>query len=108
MANQSKPLHRIRLVYRRSSLLLKCVVLTTIVLSTAALITLRAAILEVEARTEVLRAQAAELELSNQELQERIDELGTIQSIIRIAGEKLGLVDPNTTIFRPADSTNPD
>lgn len=108
MAKQSNPLNRIRLVYRRSSLLLKCVVLATIVLSTAALITLRASILEVEARTELLRAQAAELEWSNQELQERIAELGTIQSVIRIAGEKLGLVTPDTTFFHPVDTTNPD
>jgi cell division protein FtsL len=107
MANKRNPLHRIRLVYRRSSLLLKCVVLVTILLSTAALITLRISILEVEARTEALRTQAAELELSNEELQERIAELGTIQSVIRIAGEKLGLVTPDTSFFRPADSTNP-
>lgn len=108
MAKKRNPLHRIRLVYRRSSILLKCVVLATIVLSTAALITLRASILEIETRTELLRSQAAELELSNQELQERIAELGTIQSVIRIAGEKLGLVSPDTTFFRPSDnSTNP-
>jgi len=108
MPQQNKSHPRIRLVFKRSSPLLKCVVLATIVLSTAALITLRASILEVKARTEALRAQAAELELSNQQLQERIDELGTIQSIIHIAGEKLGLVDPDTTFFRPADNTIPD
>lgn len=108
MDKSKNPFSRIRLVYRRSSTLLKCVVLATIVLSTAAIITLNASIREVQARTEVLRAQAAELEWSNEQLQAQINELGSVKSIIRIAGEKLGLVDPDTTFFYPADDTNSD
>ena len=104
MATKNNPFRRIRLVYRRSSPLLKCVVLVTIVLSTAALLTLRASILEVKSRTEFLRQQAAELSWSNQKLQQEIAELGTVQSIIRIAGEKLGLVDPDTTFYTPGST----
>lgn len=108
MDKSKNPFSRIRLVYRRSSPLLKCVVLATIVLSTAALITLNISIREVQARTEALRARAAELEWSNEQLQEYIDELGTVKSIIRIAGEKLGLVDPDTTFFYPSQGGNAD
>ena len=101
MANSKNPFSRIRLVYRRSSTLLKCVVLATIVLSTAALIMLNVSINEVERRMELLRQQAAQLEWSNEELQAQIDELGTVKSVIRIAGEKLGLVEPDTRFFVP-------
>lgn len=97
------PFRRIRLVYRRSSTLLKCVVLVTILLSTAALITIRAAILQSQAQAEALRATAASLEQENQQLEKSIAELGTIQSIKSIATTQLGLVDPNTEFFTPAD-----
>ncbi len=108
MDKSKNPFSRIRLVYRRSSPLLKCVVLATIVVCTATIITLNAAIREVQARTETLRTMAAELEWSNAQLQEHINELGTVKSIIRIAGEKLGLVPPDTRFFIPEDNINSD
>lgn len=97
------PLRRIRLVYRRSSTLLKCVVLAAILLSTAALITIRTSILQTQARTEELRAQAAILEQENSRLTKSIAELGTIESIKSIATAQLGLVDPGTEFFTPVD-----
>ena len=90
MANRINPFSRIRLVYRRSSPLLKCVVLAAIVLSTAALLTLHFSIRQTRQRTETLRTEAAILEQENQELTEDIALVGTIQSIKRIAMEKLG------------------
>ena len=108
MASQNKPFSRVRLVFRRSSTLLKCVVLATIVLSTAALLTLRASVLEARAEAEALRAQAAALEQENEQLRQQIDQLGTVQSVIDIAGDELGLVDPNTSFFSPTESTIPD
>lgn len=107
MAGRNNLLSRIRLVYRRSSLLLKCVVLAMIVLSVAALSALGAAIHNTRAQTEALRAQAAYLEQENQRMQASIAELGTVQSVKRIAAEKLGLVDPDTIIFNPVESTEP-
>ncbi len=97
------PLSRIRLVYRRSSPLLKGVVLAAIVLSTAALITMGAAIRNTREKTEDARRQAARLEELNQELQDRINDLGSVQSVEQIAREELGLVDPDTVIFEPVD-----
>lgn len=101
MEKKGKAKGRIRLVFRRSQPLTKIVVLCAVVLSMAALLTLGAAILENRARTEVLRAQAAGLEQENSRLVQYIAELGTVQGIIRIAQEELGLVEPDTIIIKP-------
>jgi len=103
MANRKNPFSRIRLVYRRSSPLLKCVVLAAIVLATAALLTIHFSIRQTRQETDELRAQAARLEQENQELKEQIALTGTIQSIKRIAVEELDLVDPDTEFFYPVD-----
>lgn len=101
MTAKRNPLSRIRLVYRRSSTLLKCVVLTAIVLSTVCLMALRGAILEIQEQTEDLRIQAAELEQRNKRLEQYIAGIGTVEGIKKIAFDKLGLVDPDTVIFLP-------
>lgn len=103
MTNRNNPFRRIRLVYRRSSPLLKCVVLAAIVLSTAALLTLHFTIRQTRQHTESLRTEAALLEQENRELTENIAQVGTIQSIKRIAMEELGLVDPDAEFFQPVD-----
>ena len=48
-----------------------------------------------------LRQQAAALEADNAELSDNIASLGSIESVIRIAGEILGLIDPDSVIFAP-------
>lgn len=101
MANRTNPLSRIRLVYRRSGKVTKAIVLAAVVLSTATLLSLSAAIRECRTAAEDLRAQAAALEQDNSRLQENIDALGTIQSVMQIARDELGLVDPDTVIFEP-------
>lgn len=103
MASSKNPFSRIRLVYRRSSTLLKCVVLTAIILSTVAILTLRHSIRDARAQADDLRSQAAALEQENDRLDSYIAELGTVQSIKRIASEELGLVDPDTIFFTPAE-----
>lgn len=95
------PFRKIRLVYRRSSLLVKCVVLTAILLSMVALITLRMTVVEAQARTEELRQQAAVLEQENEQLEQNIAILDTVEGIRHIATELLGLVDPNTLFLQP-------
>lgn len=102
-----KLLSRIRLKYRRSSLLLKCVVLATIVLSGAALLALRLRLTGVRGEAEALRQQAVELERENRQLEQRIAELGTVKSLRQIAGEELGLVDPDSQFFTAQEVTNP-
>ncbi len=101
MAKKTGFFSRFRLVYRRSSPLLKCAVLATIVLSTVALIALRVGIMQYERETDALRQEAAQLERENSRLENEIAQLGTVQSVKRIAMEELGLVDPNDSFFDP-------
>ena len=103
MAARTKPLSRIRLVYRRTPTAVKCAVLAALVLSTLALLTLRHQILDTRAQTEEKRTEAAILELENARLEQSIAELGTVQSVTDLAGKLLGLVDPDTVIFLPAE-----
>ena len=104
MSNRLNPFRRIRLVYRRSSLLLKCVVLVAIILSTAALLTIRYSIRSSQQELEQLRNQAARLEQENQQLDQQTSELGTVDSIKQIAQEELDLVDPDAIIFHTVDN----
>lgn len=101
MAENRNPFTAVKLVYRRSRTLTKIVVLVAVVLSMAALLTLHSAIRTTEDSAEDLRFQAAQLEQENSRLEQYINELGTVQGIIRIAQEKLGLIDPDSVIIQP-------
>ena len=103
MARITNLFGRIRLKYRRSSTLLKCVVLAAILLSTVALVAIRISILEARAQAEQLRGQAADLEQENAQLEVNIAQLGTVQSVKRIASEELCLVDPDSIFFTPVE-----
>lgn len=92
-------LSRFRLVYRKSPLVLKCAVLVSIVLSIVALTSLRIGIVQYRENTQWLRQQAADALQRQQVLRTQIDELGTVQSVKRIATEELDLVDPDTIFF---------
>ncbi len=98
---------RIRLVYRRSSTLLKCVVLGMIVFCTVTLVTIAASITQAQRQNENLKDQAAVIEQDNLELIRKIQQLGTEEGIRTIATEVLGLVDPDAVFFEPVDPTNP-
>jgi len=108
MTRKKKPFSHIRLVYRRSPMIVKCVVLAAIVLSTAALIMLRGAIQETREKQKALQLQASQLEQENRILTQQIAELGTVESVKRIASLKLGLVDPDSQFFTPGTDTIPD
>ena len=96
-------LKRFRLVYRKSTPLTKAVVLSAIVLSLVALLTIRLAINATNDRISDLSGQAAGLEQNNQELQEDIDKLGTVDSVIEIAQKIWDLVFPDTVIIEPEE-----
>ena len=101
MAHQNKKYSSIRLVYKRSSTLTKVLVLFAVVLSTVALLGLRGLILEAEAQNAAVLNQAAQLEEENAELEQKIDSLGTLDGMMQIARDELGLEDPNTVILVP-------
>ena len=104
MSNRINPFRRIRLVYRRSSSLLKCVVLAAIVLSTVAILTIFFSIRKAQQDTQLLRDHAVRLQQENQQLEQDLSQVGTVDSIKRIAREELDLVDPNAEFFEPANN----
>ena len=97
------PFQRIKLVYRRSSIALKVLIIFTILASVAALFALRIAVRNYQQQSQVLQSQAAILQQENETLTQQIAELGTKASIRRIATEELGLVDPNSLFFTPGE-----
>ena len=103
MAKRKKPRVRVRFVYRQSSPLLKCAILAAIVFCTIATLVLQAAIRKEGSVYDTLRSAAAWFEQDNQRLENNIAELGTKQSILNIAKEKLGLVDKNSIFFTPVE-----
>ena len=101
MSTKPHPLADIKVVHRKSSTLTRIVIITAIVLSMAALLTLRFATEAALSRTEELRQQAVILEQESQRLDEYEKQKGTFQEIIRIAQEKLGLIQPDSAIIQP-------
>ena len=100
---RKNPFKHIRVVYRRSSILVKSVVLATLVLSILALVILRISIQSNQGQQADLQLQAALLEQENRALTIQIAELGTVESVKRIATLQLGLVDPNSQFFTPSN-----
>ena len=103
MNAKKNPFRHIRLIYRRSTTLVKCVVLAAIILSTVAVIALRISIQTEQGRQDKLQQQAAQLEQENYALTRSIAQLGTVESIKRIATLQLGLVDPDSQFFTPSN-----
>ena len=94
---------RFRLVYRRSSMLTRVVIVSAIILSMAAVLTLNLTINAAQNQTEDLKNQAAALEQENQQLEENIAGLGSADSVGQIAKDELGLVDPDTVVIDPTE-----
>ena len=101
MAKIKDKLKLIKLRLRPSPRSTKIMLIVVILFAMTALIALRMAITDLNNRTEALRDKAAALEQENKDLQENIGILGSVQSIIQIARDELGLVDPNTVILEP-------
>ena len=91
--------HKYRVVFRKTSPLMKTLILVTVLLCTVALVTLHAINEQNRNQYEAMRQQAAALEEDNQSIMQQIDDMGSLESVIRIAMERLGLVLPDTTLF---------
>lgn len=100
---RKNPFSHIRLVYRHSSVLVKSVVLAALALSILALVVLRISIQSNQGQQADLQLQAALLEQENRALTKQIAELGTVESVKRIATLQLGLVDPDSQFFTPSN-----
>lgn len=101
MEEKKNPLKKVKVEFRSSSPALKIVVIVLILFSMAALIALRWVHTGILEETENLKNEAAKVEHANTELEEKIDKIGSVQSIQDIAQEELGLVDPDTVVADP-------
>jgi len=97
----NNPFSRFRLVYKRSKPLTKIVVLCAIVLSMVTLLAIRQQLLDAQTLKDSLKDKASQLEQENGQLEDKIDSLGSIDSVEDIAKDELGLVDPDTVIITP-------
>ena len=86
---------------RSAPVKLKAVLIVLIVLSMAALVALRWVHNGIQPATQRKTAQAAAMEGENADLQEKIDNIGSVQSIRQIAQDELGLADPDTVLIHP-------
>lgn len=94
---------RVRFVYRPSSSLAKIVVLSAIVLSTVTLLTIHGVILGVRAKEEAARQEAARQEQMKNDWQNKIDNLGSQDSVEDIAKDELGMVKPGSGNIQPQE-----
>ncbi|MBQ3193622.1 MAG: septum formation initiator family protein [Oscillospiraceae bacterium] len=81
--------------------LLKIVLIALILFSMAALLGLGWVHNGLQEQIGKLRREAAAVEQANEDLQEKIEDVGSVQSVKDIARDELGLVDPNTVIIDP-------
>ena len=101
MAKIKEKLKLIKLRLRPSPRSTKVMLTIAILFAMMALLALSMATTYLDTRAEELRQKAVSLEQENKDLQENIGILGSVQSIIQIAKDELGLVDPNTVILGP-------
>lgn len=100
MAAQNTLFNRIHFRLRRSSSAVKVVLTITILLFTAALISLRICYRQVQMRTEELRGRAAILEQENRQLKTDMEDFSSIEGVSKVAQQELGLVSPNAILFQ--------
>ena len=101
MAEKKNPLKHTKVVIRRSPAALKITLIVLILLSMAALFALRWVHRGILDETENLTGTAAALEDANAELEQKIQEIGSVKSVEDIAEEELGLIDPDSIILSP-------
>ena len=101
MADFGNIISKIQLVKVQSRKLTIVVLIIAIALSMGALAALHISMAYLQNRTEDLRQKAALLEADNSELVEDIEQVGSIQAIVEIAENELGLVQPDTVFYKP-------
>jgi cell division protein FtsL len=100
MAKIKEFLSKIRLTYRRTNNVTKMAVAVAIVACIVTLVTLRLSMTALQNRTEDLRQKAGVLEEANQDLNNKISDLGSAKSTVEIAEEELGLVQPDAVVIQ--------
>ncbi len=103
MAKKANPFGRIRVVFCRTSLPTKGIVLATLIVTTAVLLTLTLGIRSAKADAAAAQEKAAALEQENHELDKKNEAMGSVDGNAALAEEFFGLVNPDTVVFTPAN-----
>lgn len=101
MAEKSTPPKKVKVEIRPASNILKIILILLILFSIVALVALRWVHNGILAQIDELKEEASGLEYANEVLDQKTEDLGSIQSIQDIAKEELGLVDPDTILIDP-------
>ena len=101
MANKSTPQKQVKVEVRPASNILKIILIILILFSIVTLIALRWVHNGILTQIDELKDEASGLEYANEVLEQKTEELGSVQSIQDIAKEELGLVDPDTILIDP-------
>ena len=101
MAEKGTPPKKVKVEIRPASNILKILLIVLILFSIVALIALRWVHNGILNQIGDLKEEASGLEYANTELDRKMEELGSVQSIQDIAEDELGLVDPDTILIDP-------
>ncbi len=93
----------IKLALGSSHPLTLAAVMAAVIFSTITLVYVQIRTENAVSTYEAMRQQAVALSSENQELSDRIASLGSVESAMQIAQEKLGLVDPDSTLVDPGN-----
>ena len=101
MAEKSTTPKQMKVEVRPASNILKIILIVLILFSIVALISLRWVHNGILNQIGELKEEASGLEYANEVLEQKTEDLGSVQSVQDIAKEELGLVDPDTVIIDP-------
>ncbi len=99
MAKKGTPPQNVKVEVRPASNILKIILIVLILFSIVALIALRWVHNGILTQIEEMKEDASGLEYANSELEQKMEDLDSVQSIQDIAKDELGLVDPDTVII---------
>ena len=99
MVKIKNPFAGIKVTYTRTHPMTRVALIALLVLSIMTLITLRYLSWQRTGQIEAMRQEAAALEAENDDLQNKIDGKDSVEGVEQIAGEELGLVDPDTIVI---------
>ena len=101
MVKIKNPFAGIKVTYTCSHPMTRVVLIALLVLSIMTLITLRYLSWQRTSQIEDMRREAEILEAENDDLQHKIDGKESVEGVEQIAGDELGLVDPDTIVIDP-------
>lgn len=89
--------------FKKTRLLTKLLLLAVAVYAVVTLVSLRTQILQKQKEAAALEQQVAAAQQEQLELQEDIDKIGTKEGVIKVARERLGMVEDGEIVFYDSD-----